>query len=69
MAAKKQGSAMAQKEIRELGLDEMSVVSGGTGIVGVYRCPNCPGTNTVYTETPAGPVLICRDCKTITRLS
>ncbi len=69
MAAKKSGSTAARKEIRELNMDEMSAVSGGYGVVGEYICPKCQQTNTVYSNTPMGSVLICRDCKTITRMS
>ncbi len=69
MAAKKSDSTAARNEIRELNMDEMSTVSGGTGVVGIYPCPKCPSTNTLYTETPMGPMLICRNCRQITRMS
>ncbi len=69
MAAENKGSAMARKEVRELDMDEMSMVSGGYGAIGIYTCPKCQRTNTVYSTTATGPVLICRDCKKISRMN
>ncbi len=68
MAAGNSDSTMAHREIRELNMDEMSTVSGGYGVVGVYVCPKCQDTNTVYTTTSTGAVLICRNCKKISRM-